>query len=159
MNKNVFSIFRKYIGYKESLKAETQEKIISCLKGDYNLLVSYDLNEETIRLFDKTILDGWQVDAILTHVPPSTIVSGSYSDETEKFKLAYRKSLDFLKQMKEKGSRGGKNTPVIAYTAARPELESIFLDNGVDKIISKVHVDNWQNEARQIKESLDSLIN
>ncbi len=159
MKKNIFGIFREYIEPKKRLLAETQEKIMSYLKEDYDMTISYNLSETARPLLERAIQEGKRFDAILTHIPPATIPASPQLNDREKHMLAYTKTLEFLKELRTKASSPlKKQIPLVAYTAAKPEYEALFRAKGIDAIIYKFHINNWENEAKKIKETLDFLI-
>lgn len=158
MKKAIFGMFREYKESKDSLKREAQEKVIAFLKQHYNLAVGYDLLGLANYDITRISFQDSNFSAMLTNVPPSMIPYDPKLNETEKFQLAYEKTLGILKSMKTKISPPGKTIPCIAYTSVKPEFKDLFLNNGIDAIILKSSVDNWENEAREIKDTLDKLI-
>ncbi len=157
MKKNIFTIVRSYTDWQDELKREAQEMVLSYLKKDYNLTIETNLGEAKNSL-GREVSRGIQFDAIISNVPPGIVQGSTYSSEEEKYILGYKKTLQYLGELKKIASSSGKRIPLIAYTSVKSQFEPLFRQEGVDAIIYKVDVNTWKNEANQIKQALESLI-
>jgi hypothetical protein len=157
MRKNIFTIFRKYESWKDKLKIEAQEKVIANLRESYNIFLTYNLDMATPIEAYRAIRQGQDFDAILTHLPPTGTNPHLYPKLEDNLKRPYNQSLMILDLVFERIAKPGKIIPIIVYTAAGTEVEPIFKKRGISKVIFKKNVDNWKNEAEEIKQALDSL--
>lgn len=155
---NILCSFRRYEDFPSTLKKEAQEKIMDFLRRDYNLLVNYGIDQMEASITAESNRQ-IPIDGVLSNCPPTKplVRLSNRLSQAEVLEACYRNTLNTLNTIREKASKG-KRIPLIIYTSASREFESVFRSYVVDALIFKVNVDNWEKEAREIKASLDRLV-
>ena len=155
----IFMILRSYRAHSQMLKSEVQRSLVNELNNDFNVDIAYDFSDQAINRF--TFLNSMKITnsyrAMITQVPPKKFPGDECLDEEQKLRVRYKPSLDLLRGVKQIRP----DMPIIAYTAAENNslIKKIFTEGEIIKdIVFKTSVDNWLQEAKEIKEKLNSYI-